>query len=139
MLLTPYAFILVALVAYRVTRFLVFDSLIGANLESGSSFSKWLDLFAYEPTGGDRSFIRGKIGDLLVCPFCTGFWVSLAVTCGWLWVAPWHLGRIGWLTVFAVAGVQSMAAAIDHRLTNCCPPARISAPATQKGAHLDRG
>lgn len=117
MILDPFTFVIVTLAAYRVTRFLVWDSLMGANLESHSWWARFIDRFAYTPEGHNRSWWRGKIGDLLVCPFCTGFWVALALTCGWSWVAPWDLGRPGWFTVFAVAGAAAMLNIFDRAIT----------------------
>lgn len=96
--------IVLILVAFRVTRFFTYDTLVGANPSSGSRFSVWLDGFAYKADGRDRSWMRGKIGDLLVCHWCLGFhvvWILLTV---WFGVPPWDFGVEGWFTVFAVAG-----------------------------------
>lgn len=104
--LEPYGFVLLCLAAYRVTRFLVKDSLLGFGPDSGSRTSVRVDAFAYDDEGQDRSWLRGKIGDLLTCTYCLGFWVSLAALCGWLRLAPWELGVEGVVVVFAIAGVQ---------------------------------
>lgn len=98
--------VILILAAYRITRFFVEDSLIGAGPDSGSRFSIAVDRFAYDQNGSDRSFLRGKIGDLLTCTWCLGFHVSWVTVSLWLWTAPWDLGTQGWLYVFAVAGGQ---------------------------------
>ena len=107
-MLTPFMFVLVCLAVFRVTRFFIHDSMLGSSLDSGSRFSMWLDRFCYyedKPRRGmDRSWLRGKINDLLTCPFCLGFWISLATVCIVLHIVPWSLGIQGWVTVWAVAG-----------------------------------
>lgn len=112
-MLDPWYFAVVALAAYRITRFVVYDSLIGASLESRSNFSMWLDRFAYTEDGANRSWLRGKIGDLLNCPFCVGSWIALAT-----WAA-WYYGgdplRIV-VTVWAVLGAQSLLNATERKL-----------------------
>lgn len=104
-----YEWIILAFAAFRFTQFFVFDSLAGFNPESGSKASIALDAFAYDETGKDRSFIRGKIGDLLTCPWCLGFWLSAFVYLAFIiasgrWDAyPLVIHLLG---VFAVAGGQ---------------------------------
>lgn len=106
MTLEPMVLIVLALAAYRITRFFVSDSLIGFGPDSGSRMSMRVDRFAYDSEGIDRSWLRGKVGDLLTCSYCLGFWVSLAVVCAWTRVVPWDLGVQGVVYVFAVAGAQ---------------------------------
>lgn len=119
-MLTPYEFFIVAGAAYRLTRFVVFDSLAGFNLESGSAMSRRLDVWAWTADGKERpgfgGWLRDKVGNLLVCPYCVGFHVSWLLLCFWVRVWPWDLGTLGWVTAFAVAGAQSMLNVIDRRL-----------------------
>jgi hypothetical protein len=110
-MIEPWSFVIVALAAFRLTRFFTLDSLVGANLDSNSAFSRVLDEWAYDEEGNERGFIRGKVGDLLSCPYCLGFWISLA--CWWLWTQDFEFVREG-LTVFAVAGAQSMCSKWDR-------------------------
>lgn len=101
--------VVLAAASYRITRFFVWDSLMGANPESGTAFSQWVDEFAYTEDGSDRSWLRGKIGDLLVCPWCMGWWVSVAVYGVWAWATDQWTGypiAVHVLSVFAIAGVQ---------------------------------
>lgn len=119
-------FVLLAFVSARVTQFLVFDSLMGMNPESGSKLSIVIDRFAYwgeiEPpedklSGDDRTFWRGKVGDLLTCPFCLGFWISAAIYLSYVSYAeawqPFPL-LIHLAGVFAVAGGQSLINALTR-------------------------
>jgi hypothetical protein len=108
-MLGPAEFALLILASYRITRFFVRDSLIGFGEDSGSAMSVRIDAFAYNTDGSDRSWIRGKIGDLLTCVWCLGFWVSAG--CYFAFVAA--TGRLGEfpvavdvLSVFAIAGGQ---------------------------------
>jgi hypothetical protein len=99
--------VVVVLAAYRLTRFVVKDSLLG-RLPSkteprGSGFRRALDEFAYDDRGEDRSLLRGKLGDLLTCTWCVGFWLSLVALWGWTeggLVVQWVV------VLWAVAGAQ---------------------------------
>lgn len=115
------AVLFVGFVSARITQFLVLDSLIGMNPETGSKLSEVVDRFAYwgddweqseapVAPGMDRSWIRGKVGDLLTCPFCLGFWISAAcwvVIAGSLGVASDYSLLVNAAAIFAVAAVQS--------------------------------
>lgn len=101
--------VLLILASFRITQFFVWDSLMGFNTESGSSTSMWLDRFAYHDDGTDRTWLRGKVGDLLSCPRCLGFWISLGVYA--LWVSAdraWddRAVAVHVIMIFAVAGGQ---------------------------------
>lgn len=104
------ALLVIALAAFRLTRFLVRDSLMGFGPESGSRMSVRVDAFAYDPEGLDRSYLRGKVGDLATCNWCLGFHVSWVLLCAWYQLAPWELGVQGWTVAFAIAGVQGFIA-----------------------------
>lgn len=109
--LDPWAFLIVALAAFRVTRFVVFDSLVGAHPESGSRFSRWLDGWAWDAEGEDRSWLRGKVGTLLACPWCSGFWITAGVYAAWL---QWPQVRWLWL-LWAAAGVAGVLSTWERR------------------------
>ncbi len=104
MTLEPLAYVVLIFATYRITRFFVRDSLIGFSLESESRMSQRVDEFAYTPDGGNRSWWRGKVGDLLTCVWCLGFHVAWVTLCLWLQVWPWDLGVAGWIDAFAIAG-----------------------------------
>lgn len=98
----PLAFLIVCLASFRITRFLVRDSLIGFAPESGSRFSVRLDRFAYNDEGTGRSWWREYVGDLLTCPHCFSFWVSYSACCLWWrlwwWDITWEQGLVVWAT-----------------------------------------
>ncbi len=111
MTVEPWEFALVALAAYRITRFIVVDSLLGRTASEdeprGSGLRLRLDQFAYDDEGEDRSWLRGKVGDLLTCSWCLGFWVSVATLAAWTADVEW----LRWaVTGFAVAGAQGFVA-----------------------------
>lgn len=105
-MIEPMTFVVVCLAAFRITRFLVKDSLMGFGPESGSRLSVRVDKFAYDENGTGRSWWREYVGDLLTCVWCLGAWVSLAVVCIVLRRTPDELGINGWTIAWAVAGVQ---------------------------------
>ena len=113
-MLDPWQFVVVVLAAFRVVRFVVFDKLVGAHLESRSKFSRRLDTWAYDQNGQDRSFVRGKVGDLLTCPWCIGFWISLAVWAAFWWGPEWvQYATYAW----AVAGAVALISAYERRMS----------------------
>lgn len=111
-MLEPWAFIIVALAAFRITRFFVLDSLIGANVDSNSKFAMKLDAWAFDAHGEERGWLRGKVADLLTCTYCLGFWVTVATYAAWL--ADFRYARTV-IYVFAVAGVQAFLNHLDRR------------------------
>jgi len=116
-MLTPFAFVVVALAGYRLTRLVVFDSLFGFNAESGSSMSRRLDVWSWAADGSVRpgvgGWFRDKVGNLLVCSYCVGVWLTVGCWALWVWGPSW--ARFG-ITAAAVAGVQALLSAADHRL-----------------------
>lgn len=114
----PFPFLVLVAASCRLTRLVVFDSLFGSHPDSGSSWSRTLDKWAWKVDGADRTWARGKVGTLLVCPYCAGAWISLALVCVWLRWWPWWLGVEGWIVVAAVAGGQALANALDRKLAD---------------------
>lgn len=103
--MTP-AVVLVALVfaSYRLTRFVVEDSLLDNPRES---------LFAKYPPQ------THKLTYLLSCPFCAGFWAS-----GLMFAAAHLSGLANWPLRFdvvlwwAIAGGQAILSAVDGKLNS---------------------
>lgn len=103
--------VVTALAAYRLTRIVVADSI-------SASFRQWVWRRAYTPAGFDslterdvayrRDGLRGwaweKAFQLVVCPHCTGFWMSLGSFT--LWRYGPASGRLA-LMALAVSGLQS--------------------------------
>lgn len=107
----PVALLVVALAAFRLTRFFVYDSLVGSNLESGSRWGETLDRWAYTRDGKDRGWLRGKVADLLTCPWCLGFWLSLGCVAVWAEFPGWRWVLVPW----AVAGAQGILSTWERR------------------------
>lgn len=116
--------LVLGLASYRVTRFLVLDSLMGMGThdkldpdlkvivqEPNSPLAAAVYSLCYNEDGTDRGFFRGKLGDLLGCWLCLGFWISCGILALWTWTLPWTTSDPQqWvLTAFAVAGVQIFA------------------------------
>ena len=101
-------FVVLSFASYRATRFFVFDSLVGFNLASESQMSLRVDRLAYNEDGSNRSWLRGKFGDLLNCTFCLGAHISWVLVCLWFTAWPWELGVQGWIYAFGVMGVQAI-------------------------------
>lgn len=109
-MLEPIEYVVLILAAYRITRFFVRDSLIGFGDDSGSAMSVRIDAFAYDSDGSDRSWIRGKVGDLLTCVWCLGFWISAACYIAFIaaTVENWREIplAVNVISIFAIAGGQ---------------------------------
>lgn len=116
---TTYAILIFA--AYRITRFFVEDSLLGFGPNSESRMSVRVDRFAYfdetdedvqngeRVDGEGRTWLREKVGDLLTCTYCLGFWISAAVYLSFVLATDsWDLAEpvVHGISVFAVAGGQ---------------------------------
>jgi hypothetical protein len=87
--------------AYRATQFVVHDSI-------GDGLRIRLELWhAREPGSKIRNFFR----DLIACPYCTGWWLSLATVLAYLTAAgQWGAASL-WVHAvecWAVAGVQAL-------------------------------
>lgn len=86
MIPTPWVFVLLALVAYRLTRLLGWDDfppiekarnwILGANVQVRS-----------RPAGAEDAYLtvyrRQLLAKLVHCAFCLGWWVALAVYLVW--------------------------------------------------------
>ena len=108
-MLEPIQYVILIFAAYRLTRFFVRDSLIGFGDDSGSAMSVRVDAFAYNSEGIDRSWLRGKIGDLLTCVWCLGFWISAACYVAFvLATSSWSAipNAVHFISIFAIAGGQ---------------------------------
>lgn len=95
--------VILGLCSFRVTRFIVDDTLWAGTRDR---FLAWLDRPKVLPLW------RYKLLQLLECYWCVGVWVSAVVVCVWSASWPWTLGRVGWITVAAVAGIQAVCASI---------------------------
>jgi len=110
-----------ALAIYRITRLLVFETILGrwpeldpetgepVSGDRGTGLRKLVDLICYRPDGEARSRFGEWLGELATCTFCMGVWVSVAVAAGWV-----HGGEAArW--VIAVAAVAGVAGYLNSR------------------------
>lgn len=112
---SPFVFVLMVLCAFRATRFVVYDSLIGSHLESGTKWSQRLDRWAFETNGTDKNFVVAKFATLASCVWCAGVWLSWGTVAVFAWVWPWELRGAQWGLVVAVAGAQAMLSTASHK------------------------
>jgi hypothetical protein len=129
---SPWEFVVLALVAFRVTRLIGWDDLTIAwrSWYSGlddAEYRTWSPVLAkIEETGRDPweetftgtagtitgpPFGRGRWywSKMLRCPWCLGFWVSLILALSWWAVEGGMIGRVP-LTALALSAVVGLAA-----------------------------
>lgn len=99
--------VLAGLAGYHLSRTTTAESLLEGTRAR-------IETWAYDELGHPRSFWRGKLGDLLTCGFCLGFWLTAGAWAAWAWLVELHLPGDGLrpvvghlLLVFAAAGVQA--------------------------------
>lgn len=97
--MTPFAFALIALAAYRVTRLIAVDDI------------------TYRPRQWVGRRLPPYVDALVTCPWCVGFWVSGAL------LALAHVLRLvheplrfDLIVWWAIAGTQGLLNAVDGRL-----------------------
>lgn len=106
--------VVLVLASFRLTRFIVSDSLIEHTRER---FIAWT-MQRGEPTGARGvggvaltkapPLYKTKLFELVTCPYCVGIYTSFAVTLVALRHLPWTLGSDGWLLWLGVAGGQAL-------------------------------
>jgi len=100
--------IVLAFAAYRITRFLLIDILPKGPRDK---FHTWLINNAQKE--GKLKNVWWKLYELTSCTWCFGFWVSLALYWGYLWISPVYWTRFDWVSVFAIAGLQGLIHAFE--------------------------
>lgn len=96
--------VVLSLASYRITRFFVIDTLPETARHKFHAFllnrkhAKW---------------VFGKLYELTSCTWCLGVHVSWLLWWAYTRVYPWDFGIKGWISVFAIAGVQGMIHAIE--------------------------
>ncbi|RDI47743.1 DUF1360 domain-containing protein [Falsibacillus pallidus] len=107
MRLTFIQFFILGFASFRITHLIVFDK-ITAFLRA-----PFFDEFTMKDEDGNdavyiapkKSGVRGWIGELLSCYWCTGIWVSIALFLSALYFPKWAEPVI---IIFAIAGVASL-------------------------------
>lgn len=100
-------FLLLALASFRLTRLFVFDKI--TEFIRGPFFIEWTEL---NEDGVEEVYmkpkekgIKGWIGELLSCYWCTGIWSAIGLYVGYL-VAPFLFKHI--IILLAIAGVAAI-------------------------------
>lgn len=103
-----------ALAAFRVTRLIVWDEVLGELPaadengdpipgERGTGLRRLWDIALYDQTGESRNWLYGWLGKMTTCTWCTGVYASLAVVAAWETDIEW----LRWpVLLAAVAGAQ---------------------------------
>jgi len=104
-----FSFVVLALAAYRTWRLIAEDDILNRP-------RKWLLRLPREWADGDEEVdgYRKELHLFLFCPWCAGFWISLA------WWGAWMIFG-DWATVFAVPWAMSLIVGVVRR--NLDPPA----------------
>lgn len=97
------AFVILSFAAYRITRFIVFDTLID------EPRNWWYRKLSTRGEKKDRGrYLKEKLMDLTSCTFCTGVWVCFALTMIYYAEWFWDFGRLQWLSFIGIAGLQAL-------------------------------
>lgn len=106
MTLNALTYVILSVAAYRITRFFLFDSLIG---HSRQKYYVFLGNQSMDFSGSKfKRFLAHKLLELSSCSWCLGVWVSAGLYWLYTWTAPQYWGRMGYITVAAIAGFQGM-------------------------------
>lgn len=83
----PWEFALLTLAVWRVWRLIAEDTILDRPRAWVLGVPGWL------PTGNETppDGYREKLAVFLTCPFCAGFWLSVAAWAGWLASPHWTL------------------------------------------------
>jgi hypothetical protein len=100
--------IVLAIAAFRITRFLIIDDLIHDVRARLYTF-----LANQAQKNGKLKFLWEKIYDLSACTWCTGFWVSVALYWTYIWTSPMFWSRFDVINIFAIAGIQGFLHALE--------------------------
>lgn len=103
-----FSLLVLGFAAYRLTRIFIIDTIF-------SGFrAKFHFFLANKAEKGEKlSMFWEKLLEMTSCTFCFGMYASLAIYSLFLWEYPWDFGRLDWISVAAIAGVQSMIHALE--------------------------
>lgn len=96
-------FVILAFSSYRITRIFVIDTIFEGFRGKFHTF-----LLNLAQKQGKLKFFWAKLLDLTSCTFCVGLWISLILYSVFVLQNPLDFGRVDWINVFAIAGVQSL-------------------------------
>lgn len=110
--------LILAFASYRFTRFVTRDTLwviwrerLLDNLLAPKG-SETVDGYR-DDIPRPAAIVLGKLGELIECYWCAGFWVSLLVYCLFFTVLPWNIGIFGLIAWWAIAGLQGFIGALE--------------------------
>lgn len=109
MQLNALTFIILAFASYRITRFFLFDSLIAHSRE------RYYVMLSNAMAKGNKfkRLLAHKLLELSSCSWCLGVWITVAVYWLYTWTSPLYWGRLGYITVAGLAGVQGLLHAFE--------------------------
>jgi hypothetical protein len=106
-MIEPFAFVILALAAFRIQRIFTTDSWY---LTQG--FRRYLDRRAAPAQKANQQNFWTEIAELFSCPWCFGFWTSIAVIAEFTFLSVVPL----WVyTGFAISAVVGMLGTYDER------------------------
>lgn len=104
-------FVVISVASYRVTRFLLFDSLVEGFRQKYYIF---LGNNSMDYTGRKfKRFLAHKLLELSSCSWCLGVWVSAGLYWLWTWTSPLYWTRHEFILVAAIAGFQGLLHAFE--------------------------
>lgn len=107
-MITIFPLIILALASYRLTRFLIIDTLIAGIRNKFHSA-----LVNQSQKSGKLHKVWEKLYEFTSCTWCFGFWVSLALYWAYTWSSPANWNQNFIISVFAIAGIQGMLHALE--------------------------
>lgn len=100
--------VVLALASYRLTRFLVIDTLISGLRNKVHGF-----LINRAQKNDKLRILWEKLYDLSSCTWCSGFWVSLALYWLYVWCSPTSWDQMDVINIFAITGIQGFLHALE--------------------------
>lgn len=95
--------IVLALAAFRITRYLVIDTMI-----AGARNKFHAVLINRAQKQGKLRYLWEKLYDLTSCSWCAGFWVTFVLYWLYTWDSPADWNQLDYINLFAIAGIQGM-------------------------------
>lgn len=109
MIPSPWQFVLLALAAYRLTRLIGWDvitrpareALVGRYEKGSGKQARDTEL------GRKLGTYHRKLDEFVHCPYCMGFWCSLALWFAWWWQPHWTLVMCVPFAINAIVGLTT--------------------------------
>lgn len=108
MILNILPLLVLAFASYRLTRFLVIDSLV-----EGFRGRFYTFLSNRSQKNGHLHLVWEKLYELSSCTWCAGFWISTILYTVYVWTGPQDFSRFDVINIFAIAGIQGLLHAFE--------------------------